>query len=176
MNSVSESKKGLGGAMAKLLARLSNGVDAVVRPFMQLSLLAIVLLVLLEVFLRNVVGQSLYWIEEVAVTYIGTWFVFVGASHTMKVGALIRLEFLVDKLRARVATTVFIISQLIVLLFLVVIVTYGIRLTAMTLEQPSPALQLPIGIAYFGIVMGCSLMILHTAAFIFARFGGRRAG
>ena len=158
--------------MLKTVVAISNRIDSVVKIFMQIGLLTIVLLVLLEVFLRNVVGQSLYWIEEVAVTYIGTWFVFIGASHAMKVGMLIRLEFLVERLSEKAAKMVFIVSQLGILLFLMVLIVYGIRLTAMTLEQPSPALQMPVGIAYFGIVVGSGLMVLHTCASMIRRFQG----
>lgn len=156
--------------MTAVLA-LSDGVDKVVRLFMQLSLAIIVLLVLAEVFARNVLDSPLFWIEEVAVTYLGTWFVFVGASHAMKIGMLISVELLRERLPPKAAALVFVAAQAAIVLFLIVIIVYGTRLTAMTLDQRSPALQLPVGLAYFGIVAGCAVMLLHSCAAVVARFG-----
>lgn len=150
----------------RFVCYLSDALDRLARVFVQVALAIIVTLVIIEVFARNVFGGSLTWVDEVSVTYLGTWFVFVGAAHAMKVGMLINFNSFVQHLAGRSAKAVFIVSQFLILVFLTVVIVYGTRLSASTMSQPSPALQLPIGIAYFGVVAGCAIMFIHVVAAI----------
>jgi TRAP-type C4-dicarboxylate transport system permease small subunit len=128
------------------------------------ALAIIVVLVIAEVFARNLFGNSLTWVEEVAVTYLGTWFVFIGSAHAMKVGMLINFDSLARLLRGGTAKAVFLVCQLLILVFLAVIVVFGVRLSLATMSQPSPALQLPMGMAYLGVAAGCAVMFIHAVA------------
>lgn len=142
----------------------SETLDRITRVFMQIALGIIIALFLAEVFARNVVGRSLTWVEEASVMYLGTWFVFIGAAHAMKVGMLISFEFLIQRVSRRVALFMFFISQTLILIFLLIIVFFGIRLSLLAMSQPSPALQLPVGVAYLGIVVGSGIMVVHSVA------------
>ncbi|NIT76666.1 MAG: TRAP transporter small permease subunit, partial [Thermoplasmata archaeon] len=46
---------------------------------------------------------------------------------------------------------------------LLVIIGYGFRFALNNMDQLSPALRMPIGIVYFCIPIGCSLMMLQIA-------------
>jgi TRAP-type C4-dicarboxylate transport system permease small subunit len=146
------------------ISACSDAVDRVTRAFMIVALAIIVVLFLLEVFARNIAGHSLTWVEEVSVMYLGTWFVFIGAAHAMKVGMLISFEFLAQRAGPVAARGMFLVSQALILVFLTIIVVFGLRLSIATFAQPSPALQLPVGAAYLGVVAGCAVMILHVLA------------
>lgn len=149
-----------------LICRLSDQIDRLTQTFIQAALAIIVLLFILEVFARNVFRNSLTWIDEVSVTYLGTWFVFIGAAHAMKAGMLISFDSLLPRLPAPLRSIIFFVTQSLVLLFLGVIIVFGIRLSAFTMSQPSAALQLPMGMAYLGVVVGCLLMVVHSIAAI----------
>jgi TRAP-type C4-dicarboxylate transport system permease small subunit len=153
-----------------LVCRVSDALDRLTRIFIQVALAIIVTLVIIEVFARNVFSNSLTWIDEVSVTYLGTWFVFVGAAHAMKVGMLINFNSFVQYLEGRSARALFIVSHLLILVFLTVVIIFGVRLSFSTMSQPSPALQLPIGVAYFGVVAGCAIMFVHAMAAILQMF------
>lgn len=155
-----------------LICRFSDRIDRLTQAFIQFALAVIVLLFLLEVFARNVFRNSLTWVDEVSVTYLGTWFVFIGAAHAMKVGMLISFDSLLPRLPPSLRSIVFFATQSLVLLFLGVIIVYGIRLSAFTMSQPSAALQLPMGMAYLGVVVGCLLMVVHSVAAIAHKIRG----
>lgn len=161
--------------MTAIVIRISNALDRVTRLFMQAALAIIVSLFLMEVVARNIVGRSFTWVEELSVTFLGTWLVFIGAAHAKKIGMLISFEFLVDRLGRRSAAAAFIITELLALVFLCIIVVYGMQLSLANMEQPSPALRIPMGLAYLGIVVGCVIMAIHGVAAVLQRATGRGA-
>lgn len=159
--------------MTSFIIALSDALDRVARIFIQWALALIVLLVMSEVFARNLLGGSLTWVEEAAITFLGTWMIFIGASHAMKVGMLVNFDYFLDRLGSRVAPIVSAATQVAVFVFLAVIVVYGIKLSALAMSQPSPALRLPMGFAYLGVVVGCSIMIVHGLAGVLSKMAGR---
>lgn len=159
--------------MIGVFVGISNALDRVARLFMQGALATIVILFLMEVVARNVVGRSFTWVEEASVTFLGTWLVFIGAAHAKKIGMLISFEFLVQRLGRRSAAAAFVITELLALVFLGIVIVYGTRLSLANMMQPSPALRLPMGVAYFGIVVGCVIMAIHGIAAILQRVSGR---
>lgn len=169
---VSRPKSMLLRRTAGVFTYVSDTVDRIAQILIQFALAAIVLLVLAEVIARNVVGTSFTWVEEVSMTFVGTWFVFIGASHALRAGMLISFDFLLQRMSHGLATAAFVISQLAIMVFLVIVIVYGMQLGLATMRQPSPALQLPMGIAYTGIVAGCALMALHTVTGIINRIAG----
>ncbi len=151
---------------------LSDQLDRLTRGFVIIALAVIVSLFLVEVVARNILRSSITWVDEVSVTFLGTWFVFTGAAHAMKVGMLISFDYLSQRVPRRVMVPLFVTSQSLVLVFLAVIIFYGVRLSALTMAQPSAALQLPMGVAYLGVVAGCTLMFVHCVAAIAQKLAG----
>lgn len=148
--------------MLRWLQALSSAVDAGVRIFITIVLGVIILLVLGEVVSRNLLNISFYWLEEVTMTFLGTWLVFIGASHAMKSGLLVSVDFLVTRLPRPVAIACSLASHLGILVFLFVLIIYGSQLTHLASDQPSASLQVSMAFAYFPIVLGSCLMALHT--------------
>ena len=151
-------------AMGKLIVAASAALDWFARLFMTLVFGAIVLLVVSEVLSRNLLSISFNWLEEVTMTYLGTWLVFVGASHAMKVGMLASMDFFVTRIPRGLGLVCAVVSHLGVLGFLLAVVFFGCRLALLASDQPSPSLQWSMGLAYLGIVVGASFMVVHTLA------------
>jgi TRAP-type C4-dicarboxylate transport system permease small subunit len=161
--------------MLRWLETLSSAVDAFIRGFITVDLGLIILLVLGEVLSRNLLNFSFYWLEEVTMTFLGTWLVFLGASHAMKVGLLVSMDFLVTRLPRPVALVCSLTSHLGILLFLSVLIVYSARLAHMASAQSSPALQISMAFAYLPIVVGACLMSLHTIVGLGRLVSGARA-
>ena len=159
--------------MLRLLESLAAAIDTGVRAFIVVVLGTIVLLVLGEVVSRNLFGYSFHWLEEVTMTFLGTWLVFIGASHAMRAGMLASMDYMVRRLPRPMALACSIVSHAAVIIFLGVIIFYGVRLAAMASNQPSPSLQIPMAYAYAGLVIGACFMALHAvttlATLIFRR-------
>lgn len=65
--------------------------------FIGLLLVALTLLVFVEVILRFGFGTGLIWAQEVSL-YIGAWFILIGASYALRVGAHIAVDAVVNLL------------------------------------------------------------------------------
>lgn len=148
--------------MLRWLEALGSAVDTGVRVFITNVLGAIILLVIGEVLGRNLLNISFYWLEEVTMTFLGTWLVFIGASHAMKSGLLVSMDFVVARMPRPMALACSLVSHLGILIFLLVLIVYGARLAHLASDQPSPALQISMAFAYFPIVLGACFMVLHT--------------
>lgn len=148
--------------MLRLLDGLSAAIDAVARVLMTVLLGAVVLLVIGEVFSRNLFNLSFPWLEEVTMTFLGTWLVFIGASHAMNRGMLASMDFVVARLPRPLALACALVSHVGMLVFLGIVIMYGIRLANAATSQPSPSLQVPMTYAYAGLVMGACFMWVHA--------------
>jgi len=116
---------------------------------------------ILEVIWRNIF-MSLTWSEEAATTFFGTWFIFLGGSVALRASQLISIDFVVSLLPKRIGRVVITIGELMTVVFLIVVILNGIEMVALTLEQPSPALMIPMGYAYLAIPVGCFFMLYQT--------------
>ena len=75
---------------------------------------------------------------------------------------MVSMNFVLDRLSRRVAQGVVVLGDILILVFLGVVVKFGITLSAMTMSQPSPALMYPMGFAYMSIPVGCAIMFYHV--------------
>jgi len=84
--------------MNALLERLEEA-------FIGLLLVALTLLVFLEVILRFGFGTGLIWAQEVSL-YLGAWFILIGASYALRVGAHIAVDAVINLLNGPVKRAV----------------------------------------------------------------------
>jgi TRAP-type C4-dicarboxylate transport system permease small subunit len=124
---------------------------------------AMTFLVIVDVLLRNV-GAPIAWSEELGVRFLGSWFVFLGASVAFKRGAQISIMFVVALLTPRWQRFVAGTASLLVAGFLCILVYYGLDLVNFTFSQPSPILNIPMGYAYLSIPVSSAVMLIHSLA------------
>jgi TRAP-type C4-dicarboxylate transport system permease small subunit len=121
------------------------------------SMLAIVVIMVVQVFARYVLNASLIWAEELC-RYILIWqsFLLIGIAYHQ--GELIVL----DVLSARVSPSVRLLIRLLVALpvcwFLYLMVSHGI---VYLVGQPA---HLPIFWVYVSVPVGCAILLVHILA------------
>lgn len=152
----------------KILFKLSDFLNIFAKGVSLICLSLMTATMILEVIWRNLF-MSLTWSEEFAVTFLGTWFVFVGAAVPLKAGQMISIQFIKSILPQKVAPSVTIAGELMILFFLILIIKYGYDLVKLTMPQPSPALMYPIGYAYLAIPIGCIIMFYQTVILMLQR-------
>jgi TRAP-type C4-dicarboxylate transport system permease small subunit len=118
------------------------------------------LVVVLQVICRYLLGASLTWSEELA-RYSLVWITFLGAGTAMKRRAHMGLEAAVGWLPPKVQELAKLVTLLSILGFLGVATVQGVRLALFNMSQHSPAMGIPMGIAYFAIPIGCFFMLVH---------------
>jgi C4-dicarboxylate transporter DctQ subunit len=152
------------------LVALSNLLNRLAEAFIIVVLAAMTALVVADVIARSTVA-SIIWSEELGVRFLGTWFVFIGASVAFKRGQLVAITFFVAKLGPRVQAVVYGVSGLLIAAFISLVLYFGVDLVLFTFDQPSPIMGVPMGYAYLGVPVGSAVMLVHALAFALERRG-----
>jgi TRAP-type C4-dicarboxylate transport system permease small subunit len=105
------------------------------------------------------------WGEEVT-RFAGIWAVFLVSGISLRHGAHFGVDTLTRALSPRAERAVAVISFLLVAAFLLVLLIYGVRVSAENMVQYSPALEWKIGIIYLCIPIGAILMLIETIAIL----------
>lgn len=145
-------------------------LDNIEKYFLVTLLPIMVVIVFVQVVFR-LLGRSLPWSEE-ASRYIMVWATFIGASLGVKEGAHIGVEALTGIMPKGLARIVAIVTTLLCILFSIVVIVYNFELmsTQIQMGQVSPAMQLPMWIAYLGITVGFVMMIFRFIQVIYKLF------
>ena len=119
-------------------------------------------LIFLQVIMRYVFAAPLTWIDEIAI-YCMVWLVYLGASVAVRDRAHIRMLSAVELLPARFARSAVVLSDVIWLVFNLVMVWQGLVLVHSMWVQPytSAALGIPQKWPYLAIPVGFALMSLR---------------
>ncbi|MCD2184643.1 TRAP transporter small permease [Rhizobium sp. GN54] len=123
-------------------------------------MLIMTVLVFANVVLRYVVGISLPWVEEIS-RYMMIWVAYLGAGLALRGGAHVAVEVLQDALPARLTRLLRIAIAVAILLFLGSVAWYGFAYAQFAMRQHSPVLNLPLGLVYMGVPIGCLVCAIH---------------
>jgi TRAP-type C4-dicarboxylate transport system permease small subunit len=133
------------------------------------ALLAVtVAIVVLQVFYRYVLNSSLSWSEEAA-RYLFIWAALLGFSSCVEAGRLFSFEMLAARLPRVGRLACGALFACAAVAFIWVLVFDGGLLVRHTMSQSSPAMGMPMAIAYAALPAGGILMAIH----FLARLGGK---
>lgn len=135
-----------------------NKVSKLFKHFVVLAFSAIVVVTLIQVFMRYVMSAPLKWAEELS-RYIFVWSIMVSIGIGIVEEEHIRLNMVTTRFSKKVQLVFFILGQVIVGAFDMVLIIYGGRLAIQNLSVKSPAMQIPIGVAYAGIPVGAVIVL-----------------
>lgn len=130
--------------------------QALVGSFM----LIMTVLVFANVVMRYLAGISLPWVEELT-RYMMIWMAYLGAGLALRAGAHVAVEVVQDALPARLTRLLRTAIAVAILGFLLAVAWYGFTYSQFTMRQSSPVLNLPLGIIYLGVPIGCLLCAIH---------------
>jgi C4-dicarboxylate transporter DctQ subunit len=120
-----------------------------------------VVVILGQVLLRNVLGLSLVWSEELA-RYLTIFLTFLGGAIATANDEHVVVDVIVNLLPRRLQILVGVFADLAVAAFLILLIKLSIDMFRMpTLWfQYSPALRFPLVYLYLSLPIGCTLMLL----------------
>lgn len=141
----------------KILKFLDDHVERILCTFF-LALMSII--IVMQVFFRYVLNNSLTWSEELA-RYLFIWMIYIGISYGVKLDKHISVDAVYTFMPKKIKRGYAIIGYVLFLLFAVAIVYFGCIVVMMqiTSGQRSPAMLLPLQYVYAAPVVG---MILTT--------------
>jgi TRAP-type C4-dicarboxylate transport system permease small subunit len=143
------------------------------------SMLAIVVIMIVQVFARYVLNASLIWAEELC-RYILVWqsFLLIGIAYQQ--GELIILDVLSTRVSPAMRFLIRMLAALPVCCFLYLMVRHGLVYAGRFSAQTIPAIDfiwtslfgrpahLPIFWVYVSVPIGCAILLVHIVAGIVA--------
>lgn len=144
--------------MKRLFNRFNNLEEVVLVVLFPIMVVTI----FVATMIRYLSTLSLVWAEELA-RYCMVWIGFIGASLGIQKNAHIGVEAIVSRLPERYKPHLSIFRTAVIVLFNILILIFSLQIiwSQIQTEQVSPALRIPIGIAYGAIPVGMVLMILR---------------
>ena len=124
-----------------------------------LFLVAVVVLTA-QILSRYVLPYPLPWTEELA-RFLFLWIVFLGAAYITRNNGHIAINFLVNYLPDNIRLAVFVVMQMIIMFFLVVVVWVGVDLVGKVWKLPTIALGSSSAWEYSAVPVACTLMVLR---------------
>lgn len=148
--------------MTRLLNYIYLKIDFILKWFAAILLGVMALIIFAEVLSRYIFQTSIPWSEELG-RFLFIWVTFVGAIIAGRNNEHIGIDFFQNILGVKLKKIVKIISLLITSFFFGMLAYLGISVFGKLMSQTSPAMELPIGIPYLGIIIGSLMLSLLYA-------------
>ncbi|GGU15906.1 TRAP transporter small permease [Nocardioides albus] len=141
--------------------RAWRAVDLVFEIFCLLCLLATLLIVLWQVFSRELLSNSPSWSEESARILL-VWIGFLGATIGFREGAHIAVTFLVDRFPATLQSVIDRAVQVLLMFFGLFLIVQGSQFVADAMAATLPGTGLPRSVLYIMMPVAGAMLILYT--------------
>src|SRR5690625_2111957 len=148
--------------LTKILVKLLTYLCIIVTIGFTLTVLAQVL--------ARTMKYSMPGTEEVSRLLV-VWLTFLGTSLAIHEKLHLSVGFFVKKAKEKYQKVIFLLVNILTLGFFVILAIYGFKLTMGTMGNPTPILQLPMGIFYASIPISSLFSIYFTAIGFFEPTG-----
>jgi len=128
--------------------------------------IALVLVAIMQVFFRYVIGQSLFWSEEV-MRYLLIWLVFLCSGLAFTRGQFLGMTALLDALPTPARKILKVLNAIAMLIFLGLIITVGWEFAERTSARLTPALRISMFWVNASVAVGSFILALHIFAHAF---------
>ena len=129
--------------------------------------------ILVAVFFRYVLADTLVWSEEAA-RYMMIWMASLAMSTGIKRGEHLTINILVNALPPKAAFWLDMVIRFILFLFLLVLTVYGVGLVIANLDFTSQATELNMSIPTSAIPLAGALMIIQLIITTILKFSDRQ--
>ncbi|MHB0870149.1 MAG: TRAP transporter small permease [Chloroflexota bacterium] len=148
-------------------------LDRILFATIGLLLAAMVFTVTIQVVFRYVVQDPPVWTEEVA-RYLFAWEIFVATGLAFGRGSHIVVDALLMAVPNSAKRWLLILSNLLVLAFLLLLVRYGIAMVQMTSNTVSAGAEINMGLVYASLPAGAALSTLYVLLRLIGLLFGRK--
>ena len=142
-----------------MIDKISDACDAISRILSITLVTVFTVTVLIQVFFRYVLNNSLSWPEELA-RFMLVWMTFIAAAPALKRGFHVGVDYFVDQFVPIpwMKISILAINQLIILGFLGIVFYHGLRQFVNAGDLISPALQISYRWVYLSLPIGAFMM------------------
>lgn len=147
------------------ILKIERSIQSFMKWVLFLILGGMTFVVFMGVFFRYVLKAPLPWSEELA-RYLMIWGASLGSYVAFREGAHVGVTFIIDRFGGKTGIFLKRVSQLILIIFVVIVVKEGFNLVFKLKGQTSPAMEIPMGLAYLAIPVGFLLILLEALMMI----------
>ena len=151
-----------------MAARIDRAIIRITAGAVVALMLTMVGAILSGVFFRYVLNAALPWPEELA-RFAMVWLTMLGAGLVVRYGGHVAVTFVVDRLGGRSRRVVDWLGRAVVVLFLALLLWFGIDMTERAGRQRSAALEWSMSVPNLAMPIGAALMLYHLGMIVFRR-------
>jgi len=145
---------------ARSVVALSDAVDRASTAVSVIATVAFAAIMLVGVFFRYVLNDSLAWTDEVALI-VFNWAMLLAIASGYLHDKHVNLDLLVRRLRSAGAARVAVLAEGVALGFLVSLTVSSVQALLLASEMHTDALRWPLTIPCLAIPLACAIMNLH---------------
>lgn len=149
----------------KRILKVERFIQSLMKWCLFLILGGMTSVVFLGVFFRYILKAPLPWSEELA-RYLMVWGASLGSFVAFREGSHVGVTFIMDRLHGTSGIFLKKLSQIILIIFVAIVVKEGFSLVFKLKGQTSPAMEIPMGLAYLAIPIGFLLILLEALMMI----------
>ncbi len=156
---------------------LIKGLDYFLSRLSVVLMSVLVLTVLLQVFMRYVIGSPVTFTEELS-RFLLIWLGLLAAAFVYRQRMHLALDLLILKLKGRQKVVLNVVIHSLIGLFCLAVLVYGgIQLVILTyeLEQYSPAMGISMAVIYLVLPISGITMTIYAVDFILQELGLRES-
>jgi TRAP-type transport system small permease protein len=143
----------------KLFEKIARFAVAAARWSGIAAAVTMTVLVFLQVIYRYVIGDSLSFSEELA-RYMFIWSVAMGSALALRTRSHIGVELLVERLPESLGNRAKLLANALNLAFFALLVWFGFDMVLETMDQESPAMELPLGYVYLSVPLSAIVLLI----------------
>ncbi|WP_156291812.1 TRAP transporter small permease [Oceanobacillus salinisoli] len=152
----------------KALKSVIDGLNRVVLVISLTILAAMVIVIIYQVFSRQILGSSPAWSEEVS-RLLFVWVSFLGIAYGFREKLHIGVGLIVNKLPEKLQDIFDYFAKLLVIGFGIIMIYYGWQFTVLTSTSTMPATGLPSSVLYASIPISGLFVLLNGIELLFIK-------
>ncbi|WP_295586027.1 TRAP transporter small permease [uncultured Oscillibacter sp.] len=153
--------------------KIISFIDKHLEEILCAVLLAVMTIVIFLQIVLRLLGLPLSWTEEIG-RYMFIWLIYIGCASAIRKRKHISVELLDLFLKERGKFVLNIISNVVFLIFAVILTYYSFFVVQRVTTQLSPAIRMPMSIPYSSVLVGSALMVIRLIQDTIARFKERK--
>ena len=125
-------------------------VNLLFKPIISILFLLMIIITFIQVIFRYVLNSALPWAGEITIFFF-IWVIFLGASITLHKGLHIGVDIITNQLREKNKKIIYIFTNILIIIFCILIFFGSIPLVIDNFTQRSPALEIRLTYVYLSI-------------------------
>ena len=125
-------------------------VNLLFKPIISVLCLLMIIITFIQVIFRYVLNSALPWAGEITIFFF-IWVIFLGASITLHKGLHIGVDIITNQLREKNKKIIYIFTNILIIIFCILIFFGSIPLVIDNFTQRSPALEIRLTYVYLSI-------------------------